>query len=563
MNTDGSSNSLDPLGIGPAALEVAKAIGGDPQAFIAAQSKLAQTWSEIATRALAEGTPAQGTPTAPPLIEPASGDSRWKHPAWTQNPMLDALKQGYLLASQSMLDSIEMAPGVDADTKRRVRFFAKQFCDAMSPTNFALLNPAVMEETIRSGGENLQRGIQNIVEDARENEGRPALVDRSAFTVGVNLAYSRGQVVFRDDLMELIQYDATTERVYERPLVIIPPWINKYYILDLQATNSFVKFATDSGFTTFVVSWRNPDERFAEMTMDDYLDTGALAAVRIAAAITGSPSVNLIGYCIGGTLVSMLLAYLARTGESSLINAVTFFAALLDFSDAGDLRVFITEESIAEIEQTMEKRGYLDASEMAKTFNLLRANDLIWNVAVNRYLLGKDAPAFDLLYWNDDATRLPKAMHSFYLRTMYQRNLVIVPDAVKVLGVPIDLGRVRNDTYCVATAEDHIAPWRSVYRMTQLFAGKTEFRLGHSGHIAGIINPPISGKGAWWSAPSNPPDAEAWKAAAVKHPGSWWTDWKQWLAERSGIEKAAPTNVGSDAYPPIVPAPGTYVLERS
>ncbi|MGH7757142.1 MAG: PHA/PHB synthase family protein, partial [Vulcanimicrobiaceae bacterium] len=438
------------------------------------------------------------------------------------------MKQGYLLASKAMLDAIDQAPDVDAETKRRVRFFAKQFCDAMSPTNFAAFNPAVIEETLRSSGSNLQRGLHNLLEDARDNAGRPALVDKAAFEVGVNVAQSKGSVVFRNELIELIQYDPTTVQVHERPLVIVPPWINKFYILDLQPANSFIKYAADSGFTTFVVSWRNPDASLAHLDMADYMERGALTAARVAAQIVGSSTVNLIGYCIGGTLTAMLLAYLART-KQRLVKAVTFFAAMTDFANPGDLGAFISEESVGYIESLMKEKGYLDGSQMADTFNMLRANDLIWNVAVNRYLLGKDAPAFDLLFWNSDATRLPRAMHSYYLRNMYLENKLAKADALKVHGVGIDLGRIRNDVYCVATADDHIAPWRSVYRMTQSFGGKTEFRLGHSGHIAGIINPPAGKKGSWWSAPSNPPDADAWRTGAVEHAGSWWPDWSDWL----------------------------------
>jgi len=321
------------------------------------------------------------------------------------------------LATKAVLDSIDLAPDVDAETRQRVRFFAKQFCDAMSPTNFAFLNPAVIEETMRTGGANLRRGAANVLEDLRENEGRPALVDKSAFEVGRNVATSQGQVVFRNELIELIQYTPTTPTVYQRPLLIVPPWINKFYILDLRPANSWVKYTVDNGIETFVISWRNPGPEFAEFTMDDYLERGPLAAARVVTQITGCADVNFIGYCLGGTLVAMLMAYLTRTGEK-LANSATFFAALVDFAEAGDLRAFLSPAAIAHIEAKMQTQGVLDGAHMADTFSMMRANDLIWSVAVNRYLLGKDAPAFDLLFWNSDATRMPRAMHSYYLRNM-------------------------------------------------------------------------------------------------------------------------------------------------
>jgi polyhydroxyalkanoate synthase len=349
--------------------------------------------------------------------------------------------------------------------------------------------------------------------------------------------------------------------VYARPLVIIPPWINKFYILDLQPANSLIKYATDNGIQTFVVSWRNPDPSLAHLNFEDYMELGAVTAARVAREITGSPDVNQIGYCLGGTLTAMELAYLAKT-DPAPVRAVTFFAALTDFSEAGEIKNFLGPEALASVQKKLRDQGVFPASDMADTFNLLRANDLIWNVAVNRYLLGKDAPAFDLLYWNSDATRLPGAMHAYYLENMYVRN-ALAKGELSVHGVPIDLRDVRNDVYCVASLEDHIAPWRSVYRMTQLFSGDTRFRLGHSGHIAGIINAPAGGKGNYWAADRNPPSADDWFAGARKEAGSWWPDWLAWLQERSGDQVAAPASLGDEGHPPLEPAPGTYVLEKA
>jgi polyhydroxyalkanoate synthase len=551
-------NAYDPLGINTAALEVMQSTVAHPESLVATQMQLANAWMSAAARAL---TPPAATPPAP-LISPPAGDNRWKHAAWSENPLFNAVKQGYLLATKAVLDGIDQAPDIDPETKSRVKYFAKQFCDAMSPTNMAFLNPSVIDETLKTGGANLERGAQNMLEDLRENRGRPALVDKKAFEVGVNVATTKGTVVYRNEVMELLQYTPTTGTVYERPLVIVPPWINKYYILDLQPANSFVKYAVDNGFQTFLVSWVNPDASMAHLKFEDYLEHGALDAARIAMKIARASDVNYVGYCLGGTLVAMVLAYLERKGEP-LANAATFFTTLVDFSEPGDLKNFLSPEALAYIQHEMQQKGVLEASEMADTFNLLRANDLIWNVAINRYLLGKDAPAFDLLYWNSDSTRLTADFHSYYLRNMYVENNLVKPDAITMNGVPLDLRRVKNDIYSVAAKDDHIAPWRTVYRSTQLFSGDVQFRLGHSGHIAGIINAPAAGKGNYWKAAWNPPRADEWFGIAQKVPGSFWSEWSAWLAERSGEKVPAPAQAGSAEFPPLGPAPGTYVLAKA
>jgi polyhydroxyalkanoate synthase len=552
------SDVFDPLGINRAATQVWQSLLTHPETLVATQLELANAWASATARAFSPPSAAK----TPPPIEPAAGDSRWKHPAWTDNPMFAAMQQGYLLATKAVLEGVERAPDVDAETKERVKYFAKQVCDALSPTNFASLNPSVIEETFRTGGANLQRGAQHVVEDLLENSGRPALVDKKAFEVGKNVATTKGTVVYRNDLIEVIEYTPSTETVYERPLVIMPPWINKYYILDLQPKNSFVKFAVDSGFQTFLISWRNPDASMAHVKFEDYLESGAYAATKAAMAITGASDTNYVGYCLGGTLLSILLAYAERKGES-FANAATFFAALVDFSEPGDIKNFLSPEAIAHIERKMREKGVLDASEMSDTFNMLRANDLIWSVAVNRYLLGQEAPAFDLLYWNSDSTRLAADFHSYYLKNMYLENNLVKPDVLKMNGVPIDLKRVRNDVFSIATKDDHIAPWRTVYKSTQIFSGDVQFRLAHSGHIAGIINSPASGKGNYWKASSNLPDPDKWFASAQKIPGSFWVEWAAWLGTRSGARVPAPESAGNAEYPPLGPAPGTYVLEKS
>jgi polyhydroxyalkanoate synthase len=552
------AETYDPLGVNRAAAQVWQSMLSHPETLVATQLQLANAWASATARAFSP--PAASTP--PPLIEPAPGDARWKHPAWSENPIFAAMQQGYLLATKAVLDGVERAPDVDPETKERVKYFAKQVCDAMSPTNFASLNPGVIEETFRTSGANLQHGAQHVIEDLLENHGRPALVDKSAFEVGKNVATTKGTVVYRNDLIELIQYTPSTPTVYARPLVIIPPWINKYYILDLQPKNSFVKYAVDSGFQTFLVSWRNPDASMAHITFEDYLERGALAATQAAKTIAGTSDVNYVGYCLGGTLLSILLAYAERKGEG-FANAATFFTALVDFSEPGDIKNFLSREALAHIERTMHEKGVLDASDMSDTFNMLRANDLIWNVAVNRYLLGQEAPAFDLLYWNSDSTRLAADFHTYYLKNMYIENNLIKPDRLSMKGVPIDLRRVRNDVFSVATKDDHIAPWRAVYKSTQIFSGDVQFRLSHSGHIAGIINAPASGKGNYWKAPKNLPDPDAWFASAQKCPGSFWVEWSEWTGARSGDKVPAPAAAGSAEYPPLGSAPGTYVLEKS
>jgi polyhydroxyalkanoate synthase subunit PhaC len=558
-----AKNPFDPLGVGAMSMEVWRAMMASPGKLLEAQAELAKTFAEaVQGDATAAAT---AKPPEKPVIEPQPGDRRFTNPAWSANPYLDALKQAYLLSTKAVLDAVDGAEGIDEATRRRVKFFAKQFCDAMSPTNVPWFNPDVLEETVKSGGANFQRGLQNLIADARDNEGRPALVDESAFSVGKNVATTRGSVVFRNELIELIQYAPTRPEIYARPLVIVPPWINKFYILDLQAANSFVKYATDEGRNTFVISWRNPDASLAHLAWADYMKLGPLAALNVAREIAGSDDADAIGYCIGGTLLATALAYLART-ESRLVNTATFFAALVDFQDPGEIMAFLSTEALAHIDEQMAEDGVLSGRAMADTFSMLRANDLIWGVAVNRYLLGREAPAFDLLYWNSDATRVPRAAHSYYLKRMYVENALAKPDALEMDGVPIDLGRIENDTYCVATAEDHIAPWRSVYAMTRHFGGETTFRLGASGHIAGIISPPQKKKAVWWGATpgtANPRDPDAWLAEAPKHEGSWWPDWTAWLAERSPEKTQAPAAAGNADHPPLAEAPGTYVLERA
>ena len=492
-----------------------------------------------------------------PVITPEKGDKRFSAPDWEQNPVFDALKQSYLLAATSLLKTASQVEGLDERQQRKLVFYLRQFLDAISPSNYTFTNPQVIHEAIQSGGQNLVVGMEHLLRDVKA--GQIKMTDTDAFEPGRNLALTPGQVIHRNKLIELIQYAPTTETVHSIPLLFIPPWINKFYILDMQPQNSLIKFLVDSGFTVFVISWKNPDASMEEIRFEDYLTLGPLDSLDVIKEITGSPKVNAVGYCIGGTLLSMALPYMAVVGDKT-VNSATYFVALQDFSEVGDTSVFIDEPQVTYIEGQMMERGYLDSRSMSTMFNMLRANDLIWSNVVNNYLLGKEPPAFDLLYWNADGTRMTRAAHSFYLRNTYLENNLIKPNKIVLKDVPIDLGKIRQDIYAVGTEQDHIVPWKSAWRISQLARGKVRFALGGSGHIAGIISPPSKGRGYWTN--DNPvANAEEWFESAESHKGSWWVDWLDWLKPRSG-KQVPPPAMGNEAHPPITPAPGTYVLEK-
>jgi polyhydroxyalkanoate synthase len=498
-----------------------------------------------------------GDQDAKPVVEPEKGDKRFSAPDWQQNPIFDALKQSYLLTATTLLKTASEIEGLDEHQQRKLVFYLRQFLDAISPTNVLFTNPQVIHETITSGGQNLVKGMEYLLRDLKA--GKMKMTATTAFAPGRNLALTAGQVIYRNKLIELIQYAPTTEKVYAIPLLFIPPWINKYYVLDMQPQNSLIKFLVDSGFTVFVISWKNPDASLEETTFEDYLTLGPLSALDVVKELTDSQKVNVVGYCIGGTLLSMALPYLAAKRDGTAHSA-TFFVSLQDFSEVGDTSVFIDEPQITYIEGQMMERGYLDSRSMSTMFNMLRANDLIWSNVVNNYLLGKEPPAFDLLYWNADGTRMTRAAHSFYLRNTYLENNLIKPKKIVLKGVPIDLNQIRLDVYAVGTEQDHIVPWKSAWRISQLASGPVRFILGGSGHIAGIINPPSKGKG-YWTNEKPVKTAEEWLESAEQHKGSWWADWLEWLRPRSS-EQGAPPSMGSTAHPPIMPAPGTYVLEK-
>ena len=475
------------------------------------------------------------------------------------------MKQSYLLSSRFLLATAAEKDGVDVKTQAKVEFYTRQFVDAMAPSNFVMTNPEVLRATLDSRGENLLRGLKNMLADLERGKGKLAIkmADPDAFALGRNVALTPGKVVYQTDLMQLIQYAPSTEQVHRRPLMIMPPWINKFYILDLQPKNSFIKFAVDQGFTVFVLSWVNPDARLSHKTFEDYMVEGPLAALDAIEQATGEKEVTAVGYCLGGTLLASTLSYMAAKRDNR-IKAATFFVTLVDFKDPGDLGVFIDEEQLSSLESSMAKRGFLDGAEMATTFNMLRANDLIWSFVVNNYLLGKEPLPFDLLYWNADSTRMPAAMHSFYLRKCYHENKLIEPGGVTLRGVPIDLRRIKVPVYWVSTKEDHIAPWRSTYAATQIYQGPKRFVLAGSGHIAGVVNPPTAKKyGYWdWSGTDLPADPDEFLARAEQLPGSWWPDWVKWTAEHAGGKVPARTP-GDGELAIIEDAPGSYVRVQS
>ncbi len=550
---------FDPLNIGRAFLEMTTRLMSSPAELVQAQLGFWQDymtlWQNTARRVM--GLESE------PVIEASPADRRFKDPAWKDNEIFDFIKQSYLLSARFVQDVVGRVDGLDPKTAQKVDFYARQFVEAMSPSNFVLTNPEVLRKTAETGGENLLKGLSNLLADLDRGKGRLhiKMTDLDAFQVGGNIAVSPGEVIYQNDLMQLIQYAPTTETVLKRPLLIIPPWINKFYILDLRPKNSFVRWAVAQGHTVFMVSWVNPDGRLADKGFDDYMKEGVLDAADAVKKATGEHDVNAIGYCLGGTLLGSSLAWLAAKGKEP-IKTATFFVSLLDFTESGELNVFIDEEQLKVLEERMQRRGYLEGSEMATTFNMLRANDLIWSFVVNNYLLGNDPFPFDLLYWNSDSTRMPARMHSFYLRKMYQENKLAEPGGITLDGEPIDLARIRVPAYFISTREDHIAPWKATYRGTHLLSGKNRFVLAASGHIAGVVNPPDSGKYNHWVNPELPEKPEDWLKDATELSGSWWPDWQRWVTSY-GNERVPARIPGKGKLKPIEPAPGSYVKVRA
>ncbi len=494
-------------------------------------------------------------------------DKRFKDQAWQEHIIFDYLKQSYLLSAKWILGLGQEAKNLKPQTAKKVEFYLRQFVDALSPSNFILTNPEILRATLTTKGQNLVQGLQNLLRDLEKGRGRLqiTMTDPTAFKLGENIATTAGDVVYQNSLMQLIQYRPRTEKTHQVPLLIIPPWINKYYILDLRDNNSFVRWALDQGHSVFMISWVNPDAKLASKDFEDYMKEGILEAIQTIHKITGENGVNAIGYCLGGTLLASTLAYMhgqkgKNKKQTPFIHSATYLSTLVDFAEPGELGVFIDEIQLQTLEKKMEKTGYLDGADMATTFNLLRANDLIWSFVINNYLLGKEPMPFDLLYWNSDSTRMPANMHRFYLRNMYLDNK-LVKGELNFAGTALDLRQIETPSYILATKEDHIAPWKSVYAATQLYKGPIKFVLGGSGHIAGVINPPSANKYAFWTNETFNAEPDQWLEQATQHTGSWWNNWAEWISGFTG-KSVPPRQPGDQGWKIIEPAPGSYVKIR-
>ena len=554
---------LDPMNVAPALVSAGEKAALDPQRLLQSNYALWQEhmtlWRDSAAKLLE--TEAQGG--AGPGASGDVRDKRFRDPSWETWPQFDFLRRSYLITSRWLVDTMASIEGLPPAEREKLVFHTKLLADAFAPSNFPLTNPQVLERIRETGGRSVLDGMKNLERDLDPTTGRLNILmnDPEAFTLGENVATAPGKVVWRNDLVELIQYAPTTKTVHARPLVILPPWINKFYILDLQPKNSFIRWAVDRGYTVFVVSWVNPDATLGDKTFEDYMQEGILDTLDAVTRACGSDEFTMIGYCIGGTLLSATLAYMAETGDER-VKAATFFASQADFSEAGDLRLFADEAQVDALEERMRDTGYLEGGAMATTFNLLRANDLIWSFYVDNYLLGKEPTKFDLLYWNADATRMPRRTHLFYLREMYVENNLARSGGITMLGVPIDLGRIEIPIYLQAARDDHIAPYPSVFKSTSLYGGPVRFVLAGSGHIAGVINPPAANKYQHWINEEQPKALDAWLEGAVEHPGSWWDDWDRWLAPLSG-EQVPARAPGDGELEPLEDAPGSYVRVRS
>lgn len=547
---------FDPLNIGGAWLAVLRQMAANPTAILNAQFEL---WRDYATLLQRTAERAVGHKVEP-VVAPQPGDRRFRDRDWQDNQVFDFIKQSYLLTANWLERTVAGVPGMDERMQNRAVFYARQFADAIAPSNFVLTNPEVLRETLSSNGENLVRGLDNLLTDLQRGQGELSIRQSSGnFVIGKDVAATPGKLVFRNELFELLQYAPTTETVHRVPLLIFPPWINKFYILDLKPENSFVKWAVSRGYTVFVVSWVNPGPALADKGFEDYMRGGIFAALDAVEQATGENKANVIGYCIAGTLLSATLAYSAATGEyKDRVASATFFAAQVDFEKSGDLQVFVDDEQLASLEQQMRASGgVLEGSKMAMTFNMLRANDLIWSFVVNNYLLGREPVPFDLLYWNSDTTRMPLKLHLTYLRECY-RNNALAEARMRLAGKVLDLKKITTPAFFQAAREDHIAPAISVYRGARLFGGEVRYMLAGSGHIAGVVNAPAAMKYQHWTNEALPPTLDLWRAGATEHPGSWWPYWDSWLSARSG-EQVPARKPGDGKLAILGDAPGTYV----
>ena len=553
------SYGLDVSGADPAALnEALRAVTADVMTDPMRMGTIV-TGMMVAEQAVAMNALRRLQGETPEPVMQANGDKRFSDPAWASNPFLLSMVEEYLVRRNYAQQMVELSRLPEA-TKRKARFAMNMMMDSLAPSNLPWLNPAVIKEAVDTGGSSLFNGMSAFLDDMQNNGGYPRQVDTTPFKLGENMAATKGEVVFRNELIELIAYYPQTETVYERPLLMSPPWINKYYIMDLAPGRSYVEWAVKHGHQTFMISYRNPDASMRDYTMDTYLEKGPLAALDAVQRLTGARQVNLAALCLGGTIATLLLAYLAAKGESDRIGSLTTTNTIVDFAEPGDLGVFTDEASIAKLEKKMDERGYLESSEMAGTFNWMRANDLIWSYVVSNWYMGKKPPAFDILAWNGDSTRMPAAMHSQYLRSCYLHNLLVVPNAFMLGGVPIDLGKVTTPMYVLGAEADHIAPWRTTYMTSQYVNGDVKYTRTNSGHVAGICNPPGNAKACYWTADrtQHGESPDAWLERSTKHQGSWWEDWATW-ADAHGGGKRAPYPLPSSGEP----APGRYVRNEA
>jgi polyhydroxyalkanoate synthase len=525
--------------------------------------KVAQAQVDMWTEGLAIWQRALGQGSEPTEEEArADKDKRFNAPQWRESPVFDLIRQSYLLISDRLLGGVDSLDGLDDRQRERLRFATRAFVDAMAPSNFALTNPLVMERALETKGESLLKGLENMLRDL--GKGQLTHTDPDAFEVGRNIAMTPGKVLHRTPLYELIQYSPTTAKVRETPLIIFPPWINRYYILDLNPKKSFIRWAVDQGLTVFVVSWKSADEAMAGTTLDDYVLRGQIDAIDTVLDLLGVKAVDAIGYCVAGTTLAATLALLAARGEADKVASATFFTAQVDFEDPGDLKLFVGEEMSDTIAQLSAEKGYLDGRYMAATFNLLRGRELIWNYVTNNYLLGEDYPPFDLLHWNGDTTNLPATWHKSYLQDLYRDNKLVVPGGIAIDGTPIDLSKVATPTYVQAGREDHIAPAASVWKITDHFRGPIRFVLAGSGHIAGVVNPPEAQKYQYWTNEAKVGSLDEFVAGATETKGSWWPDWIRWIGAQN--EKGVPAKgarvPGGGKLKAIEDAPGSYVKAR-
>ncbi|MDH5265078.1 MAG: class I poly(R)-hydroxyalkanoic acid synthase [Betaproteobacteria bacterium] len=525
-------------------------VSANPQSLMDLQGKYMQAQMDLWMKAF--------QPEAGAAAHPVP-DKRFSAPEWEESPLFRYFRDAYLLTSKMMMQAVDQAD-MDAHDKRRMRFFVRQYLDAAAPSNYLATNPEAIKAALESGGKTIEEGLKNLMADMEK--GRISMTDEAAFEVGRNIAVTQGAVVYENDLIQLIQYSPLTAKVHARPLVMVPPCINKFYIMDLQPENSLVRYAIEQGHTVFMVSWRNVKPPLDKLTWDDYLEMGVIAALDEARAITGADKVNALGFCIGGTLLCSALAVLAKKKKKP-VASLTLMTALLEFSDVGEIRVYIDKNFVEKREKKLAKGGIVPGAELASAFSSLRANDLVWSYVVSNYLKGQQPPAFDLLYWNGDSTNLPGPMYAYYLRTTYQDNKLAQPDALTMCGVPVDLKRVDTPAFVFAAREDHIVPWKGGYESARCLGGPVKFVLGASGHIAGSINSAAKNKRSHWVNDRLGPDADKWFAQSTEKPGSWWVPWAAWLKPHAGKLVAARTKLGDAAHEPIEPAPGRYVKERA